>query len=45
MSVIGTGGFARKSIFFFNILTCIFAYIPDFTIFPFVEQTKNLSFG
>ena len=44
-SVIGTGGSARKSLFF-NIFTQsrIFAYFPYFKVFAYVEQIKKLSF-
>ena len=41
MSVIGTGGSARKSLFF-NIFTPIFAYFLHFTIFSMLN--KKLSF-
>ena len=42
VSVIGTGGSTRKSLFV-NI-SHIFAYFPHFTTFSCVEQTRNLSF-
>ena len=43
VSVIGTGGSVRNSVFF-SIFTRIFEYFLHFTIFSCVEQIRNLIF-
>ena len=43
MSAVGTEGLQER-VCFLDIFTPILAYFPDFKIFSYVEQIKNLSF-